>query len=56
MQAQVFLLLFFAILVLLIVIIGSIKGRKKGLKWILWLIIFGVMGYLLLSAEVLRIP
>jgi hypothetical protein len=43
-------------LVLLIVIGGVVKGGGKGCGWIIALIIAAVVGYLLISAEVFRLP
>ena len=40
----------------LIVIVGIMKNPGKGLKWIFWLIVLGVLTYLGFSAEILRVP
>lgn len=55
-QSQAVILGTVAVIILLIVIVGAVKGRGKGWKWIIGLIIAAALGYLLISAEVLNIP
>ena len=43
-----------ALIILIIVVVGSIKGRKKGWKWILLLIISAIVGYLFISDAILK--
>lgn len=55
MEAQATMLLFFAVVIAIIVLIGIIKALgNKGL--IVWIICAAIAGYLLISAEILRIP
>ncbi|MDZ7795554.1 MAG: hypothetical protein U5N56_00220 [Candidatus Marinimicrobia bacterium] len=42
-----------AIIILVIVIGGIIKNGGRGWKWIIGLIIAGIIGYLLISGEIL---
>ena len=44
-----------ALIILVIIVAGIVKGVGKGWKWILWLLLLGIIAYLLISAEILPI-